>query len=56
MTVSSRVQTNTGVPDASGFGSGDTIFFRIQVVRVTATGQSFVVAETTGTQPSYTYP
>ena len=56
MTVSSRVQTNTAVPDASGFGSGDTISFRIQVVRTTATGQSFVVAQTTGTPPSYTYP
>ncbi|HLY14902.1 MAG TPA: hypothetical protein VKR24_11180 [Candidatus Limnocylindrales bacterium] len=55
ITISSRLQTNTAVPDPSGFSSGDTIFFRVQVLRVTPLGQ-FVVAQTTGSQPSYTYP
>ena len=55
MTVGSRLQTNTAVPDASGFGSGDTIFFEVQVLRSTALGH-FVAAQTTGSLPSYTYP
>jgi hypothetical protein len=53
--VSSRLQTNVGVPPSSKFGSGDTIWFRVQVLRKTALGQ-FVVGQTTGTAPSYTYP
>lgn len=55
VTVGSRTQTNADVPSASGFSSGETIWFRIEVVRKTALGQ-FVVGETTGTAPSYTYP
>jgi hypothetical protein len=53
--IGSRLETNTAVPDASGFGSGDTIYFRIQVLRITALGQ-FVVGQTSGSAPSYTYP
>lgn len=53
--VGSRLQTNVAVPPSSKFGSGDTIWFRVQVLRKTALGQ-FVVGQTTGTAPSYTYP
>jgi FecR protein len=53
--VTNRLQTNIAVPPASQFSSGDTIWFRVQVVRQTSLGQ-FVVAQTSGTAPSYTYP
>ena len=43
-------QTNVAVPQPVGFSY--PIWFRVQVVRITAGGQ-FVVAETTGTSPSY---
>ncbi len=47
--------SNVAVPPASLFSSGETIYFRVQVVRTTSLGQ-FVVEETSGTAPSYTYP
>jgi hypothetical protein len=47
--------SNVAVPPASLFSSGDTIYFRIQILRQTSLGQ-FVVEETSGTAPSYTYP
>jgi len=53
--VGSRTQTNVDVPSSSGFSSGKTIWFRVQVFRKTALGQ-FIVGETTGSAPSYTYP
>jgi hypothetical protein len=53
--VTNRLQSNVAVPDASHFSSGDTVYFRVQVVRKTALGE-FVVGETSGTAPSYTYP
>lgn len=53
--VTNRLQTNVAVPPASQFSSGDTIWFRVQVVRQTSLGQ-FVVAQSSGTPPSYTYP
>ena len=51
-----RLQSYVGVPDASLFSSGETIHFRVQVLRSTAIGLPFVVEETSGTAPSYTYP
>lgn len=53
--VTSIKQTNVQVPAAGGvYSPGDTIDFRVQVVRVIGSS-SFVVAQTTGPTPSYTY-
>ncbi len=53
--VPSLKTTNVKVPAASGFSSGDTIYFRVQVVYLTSAG-FFLVGQTSGNPPSYTYP
>jgi hypothetical protein len=52
--VPSLKTTNIQVPSASGFASGDTIYFRVLVVR-TIGSTTFLVAQTSGTPPSFTY-
>ncbi|HEY2888637.1 MAG TPA: hypothetical protein VGJ17_08485 [Candidatus Limnocylindrales bacterium] len=53
--VSSQKTTNIQVPAAGGiFSPGDTIYFRVQVVHL-GTPSLFVVAQTSGTPPSFTY-
>jgi hypothetical protein len=53
--VTSQKSTNVQVPAAGGiFSPGDTIYFRVQVVHL-GIPTLFVVAQTSGTPPSFTY-
>jgi hypothetical protein len=52
--VLSLTQTNVPVPSSSNFSAGETIYFRVQVVHL-GIPSLFVVAQTSGTPPSFTY-
>ena len=53
--VTSQKSTNVQVPAAGGiFSPGDTIYFRVEVVHL-GIPSLFVVAQTSGTPPSFTY-
>ena len=53
--VTPYTQSNVPIPPSTGWISGQTIYFRIQVLRVTAV-DTFVVGQTTDPPATYIYP